>query len=150
MCAGKQETGTDPVRAVSNDFGEELRRRRLEAGLSLYDLSVRINYSRGHLSKVENAAVLDKEIARIPANARRARTRFTARLALAYAAAGEVDHACALTRGLPPDAHDVGSATIRHDLRQLASMFRRWHSHASVRDVQPGLDHLLRLSSSRD
>ena len=47
----------DPVREVSKDFGDELRRRRLASGLSLHDLSVAIHYSRGHISKVENNKV---------------------------------------------------------------------------------------------
>ncbi|GAB3123636.1 helix-turn-helix transcriptional regulator [Streptomyces calidiresistens] len=35
------------------EFGEELRKRRLEAGLSLTGLSARVHYSKAHLSKVE-------------------------------------------------------------------------------------------------
>lgn len=37
----------------STEFGEELRRRRLEAGLSLTALSGAVHYSKGQLSKVE-------------------------------------------------------------------------------------------------
>ncbi|MEU6665031.1 helix-turn-helix transcriptional regulator [Streptomyces sp. NPDC046727] len=37
----------------STDFGEELRRRRLNAGLSLTALSAAVHYSKAHLSKVE-------------------------------------------------------------------------------------------------
>jgi transcriptional regulator with XRE-family HTH domain len=40
---------------VGKDFGVELRRMRMAAGLSLHDLSVQIHYSRGHLSKAENS-----------------------------------------------------------------------------------------------
>ncbi|NKZ05276.1 helix-turn-helix domain-containing protein [Actinomadura latina] len=36
------------------DFGSELRRLREAAGWSLSELSRRINYSKGHLSKIEN------------------------------------------------------------------------------------------------
>lgn len=35
-------------------FGDELRRLRIEAGLSLTDLANRIHYTKGYLSKVEN------------------------------------------------------------------------------------------------
>src|SRR5690606_6371709 len=35
------------------DFGTELRRRRLEAGLSLTGLAQRVHYSKAQLSKVE-------------------------------------------------------------------------------------------------
>jgi transcriptional regulator with XRE-family HTH domain len=37
----------------STVFGEELRRRRLEAGLSLTALSAAVHYSKAQLSKVE-------------------------------------------------------------------------------------------------
>jgi len=43
------------VGRTSRLFGIELRRRRTEAGLSLDDLARRVHYSKGHLSKVENA-----------------------------------------------------------------------------------------------
>src|SRR3954466_5345097 len=39
---------------TSRLFGVELRRRRVEAGLSLEGLARRVHYSKGHLSKVEN------------------------------------------------------------------------------------------------
>src|SRR6185369_9696734 len=35
-------------------FGAELKRRRLEAGLTLSDMQERAYYSKSHLSKVEN------------------------------------------------------------------------------------------------
>src|SRR5262249_37526298 len=37
-------------------FGIELRRRRLEAGLSLTEFSNRIHYSKGYLSRIETGA----------------------------------------------------------------------------------------------
>lgn len=107
----------------------------MTTGWCLYDL--------GHPAQA--AEVLGREIARIPAESRRAHARFTARQALAAAAAGEVDYACELTRGFLPSARDLGSATIRHDLRQLARMFRRWPAHWEVRSIQPELDQLLRV-----
>ena len=90
------------------------------------------------------ADVLGREIRRISAGSSRARTRFAARQALAAATAGDADHACELTRGLLPSACDLGSATIRHDLRQLARTFRRWPAHNEVRMIQLDLDKLLR------
>jgi transcriptional regulator with XRE-family HTH domain len=39
-------------------FGPELRRRRAAANLSLADLAMRLHYSKGYLSKVENGAKL--------------------------------------------------------------------------------------------
>jgi transcriptional regulator with XRE-family HTH domain len=38
----------------SPKFAAELRRRRLDAGWSLADLSARVHYSKGYLSKIEN------------------------------------------------------------------------------------------------
>ena len=37
----------------SSEFGEELRKRRLDAGLSLTALSAVVHYSKAQLSKVE-------------------------------------------------------------------------------------------------
>jgi transcriptional regulator with XRE-family HTH domain len=46
-------------------FGVELRRRRMQAGLSLADLAAKVHYDKGHLSKVENGRKLpSKELAR--------------------------------------------------------------------------------------
>jgi hypothetical protein len=89
-------------------------------------------------------AVLDREIARLPADAQKARTRFAARRTLAYAAAGEVDHACALTGELLADAQEVSSATIRLDLVRLARTLNRWPTHGPVRILQPEFTRALR------
>ena len=43
------------VGQIGRLFGIELRRRRVEAGLSLDALPRLVHYSKGHLSKVENA-----------------------------------------------------------------------------------------------
>jgi hypothetical protein len=98
-------------------------------------------YDLGHPE--EAAALFDWELARVPADAVRARTRFAVRQALAYATAGEVDHACALTWLLLPAACDLASATIRHDLRHLARVLRRWPARSTARDIQPELAPLL-------
>src|ERR1700730_14395963 len=48
------------------EFGDELRRRRVAAGLSLRDLARLVHYSRGHLSKVETGqATASIELARL-------------------------------------------------------------------------------------
>jgi hypothetical protein len=92
----------------------------------------------------DSGAVLDREIARLPADAQKTRTRFSARRALAYAAAGEVDHACRLTGELLADAQELSSATIRLDLVRLARALNRWPTHGPVRDLQPELTRALR------
>ncbi len=107
----------------------------MTAAWCLYDLG----------KAADSAAAFDVQIARLPAGARRTRTRYAVRQALAYAMAGEVDHACALTRPLLPDLRDLASATIAHDLRQLARALRRWHTHGPVRDLQPEVEQLLRV-----
>lgn len=90
------------------------------------------------LGRPKDAAVLlDQAVARIPATAIRARLRFGVRQALAHAASGEVDHACSLARPMIDQAMTVGSATILADLRRLATSLRRWHTHDSVKALQP-------------
>lgn len=90
------------------------------------------------------AAVLDREVTRLPDDAHKARTRFAARRALAYAVAGEVDHACQLTSELLTDAQNLSSATIRLNLVRLSRALNRWPSHAPVRSLQPDLNRALR------
>ncbi|MFD0901678.1 helix-turn-helix domain-containing protein [Actinomadura sediminis] len=90
------------------------------------------------------AEILDAEVARIPPEALRSRARFGARRALAHAAAGEVEHACALTARLLPIADVVGSATIAADLRRLARTLDRRRDHPPVRDLYPALTASLR------
>ncbi|ONI87870.1 transcriptional regulator [Actinosynnema sp. ALI-1.44] len=106
----------------------------LVAGWCMHDL--------GHSRQA--VAILDRQLASLPGNARRAHARFGARRALAYAAAGEVDHACALAGEILDVAEVVDSATVRQDLRRLARMLVRWHTHSSVRDVLPQLNAALR------
>jgi hypothetical protein len=90
------------------------------------------------------AALLDREIARLPGDAHKARTRYGARRALAYATAGEVDRACELTGELLPSATELSSATIRLDLVRLARALNRWPTHQPVRELQPKLTRALR------
>jgi hypothetical protein len=90
------------------------------------------------------ATALDREITRLPSDAHKARTRFAARRALAYAAAGEVDHACQLTGELLTDAQKLSSATIRLDLARLSRALNRWSTHGPVRSLQPDLSRAMR------
>ncbi len=83
------------------------------------------------------AEVLDREVARIPAEAVRARLRFGVRQALAHAAAGHLDQACALAQPMLGQATSVGSATILADVRRLATTLRRWNSYPAVRALDP-------------
>ena len=98
-------------------------------GWCLYDLG----------RPVAATEVLDREIERIPVAATRAKTRFGARRALAHAAAGELEHACALARPILGQFPQVGSATILTDVRKLAVTLRRWSSHPAVRELEPAL-----------
>lgn len=87
----------------------------------------------------EAAAILDRQVVKIPATARRARARFGARRALAHACAGEVEEACAVAASVLADARYVDSATVRVDLRQLTRTLARWRDHAEVRALFPEL-----------
>src|SRR2546423_5222060 len=93
----------------------------------------------------ESAVVLDKQVAGIPASARRTRARFGARRALAHPFDGEVDHACVVLREVLDDAVHVDSATVRMDLRELSRTLGRWRNHGAVTDIQPELIEALKL-----
>ncbi|NUT95943.1 MAG: helix-turn-helix domain-containing protein [Saccharothrix sp.] len=86
------------------------------------------------------AAVLDREVARIPVSAVRARLRFGVRQALAHAMAGELEVACELAETMTGQAAAIGSATILADLRRLAATLRRWHTHPAVRALDPSFN----------
>jgi len=51
---GDESAGRSTALEDPSDFGTELHRRRLAAGLSLGELARRTHYSKGHLSKVES------------------------------------------------------------------------------------------------
>ncbi|MFF3754361.1 helix-turn-helix domain-containing protein [Streptomyces sp. NPDC002018] len=89
------------------------------------------------------AEVLDREHARIPEHAMRTRARYGVRRALAHAAAGEIDHACHLTRDVLVPARLTHSATIFADLRRLAHVLRRHPRNASVKQLSPDLSSVL-------
>ncbi|KIF73515.1 hypothetical protein QR77_05120 [Streptomyces sp. 150FB] len=83
------------------------------------------------------AKVLDREIELIPPTAMRTRARYGARQALAHALAGEIEHACELTRGMLSAAHTVDSATIALDLRRLSHTLGRHQRNYAVRELAP-------------
>nr|BFE29564.1 helix-turn-helix transcriptional regulator [Actinomadura rugatobispora] len=91
----------------------------------------------------EASEILDAEVARLSPRALRSRARFGVRRALAHAAAGRVDHACALTAELLPVTDVVSSATIATDLRRLARTLARWHTDPAVRGLYPALTESL-------
>ncbi|MFB7275044.1 helix-turn-helix domain-containing protein [Streptomyces sp. NPDC056244] len=89
------------------------------------------------------AEVLDREHARIPEHALRTRARYGVRRALAHAAAGDIDHACRLTRDVLHSARLTHSATIFADLHRLAHALGRHPRAAAVRELSPDLSAVL-------
>ena len=93
------------------------------------------------------ARIIDRQLATIPEGATRAQARYGVRRALAYAAAGDIDHACRLTSGLLDDLLRVRSATITTDLRALAHTLGRHQKNPAVRDLSPRLGTALRAAN---
>jgi len=90
------------------------------------------------------ARIIDRQLATIPEGATRAQARYGVRRALAYATAGDIDHACQLTSGLLGDLMRVRSATIAIDLRRLARTLGRYPKSPAVRHLSPRLGTALR------
>nr|MDT0657183.1 helix-turn-helix domain-containing protein [Micromonospora sp. DSM 115978] len=102
------------------------RTDRLVRGWCYYDLG-----------RPERAAdLLAQGLAEMPAEAVRARTLYGVRLSLARAASGDVEGACGLADEALSRARLVGSATVRHQLRQLEKELTRWRRRPCVRHVQ--------------
>ncbi|OIV35754.1 hypothetical protein BIV57_19980 [Mangrovactinospora gilvigrisea] len=101
-------------------------------GWCLYDLG----------RPAEAAAILDAQTAAMPGAALRARARFGVRAALAHAAAGEVERACAGVAPLLPTLAATGSATVAVDVRALARTLARHPRNAEVRRLLPELTTL--------
>ncbi|MFF3271096.1 helix-turn-helix domain-containing protein [Streptomyces chrestomyceticus] len=83
------------------------------------------------------AEVLGRELAGVPAHALRTRARYGMRQALAYAASGEVEHACALAAPLLSSVHHVTSATVATDVRRLARTLSRFPRNSAVQALAP-------------
>ncbi|SDJ67455.1 Helix-turn-helix domain-containing protein [Actinopolyspora mzabensis] len=92
----------------------------------------------------EASSVLDREIQRVPAQASRSRARYGVRRALAHAAAGNVDHACALTDRLLDTVDTIESATVTTDLRRLDRTLARFRGNSAVKELVPRLTQSLR------
>ncbi|SHM59387.1 hypothetical protein [Cryptosporangium aurantiacum] len=90
--------------------------------------------------------LLTRELENMPDHAQRMRARCAARLALALASRQRLDEACAVIGPMLGVVRVVDSATVRADLRELASTLRRWRSH---RDVRPLIPHLAAALESR-
>jgi transcriptional regulator with XRE-family HTH domain len=90
------------------------------------------------------AEVIGRQLAQVPQQAVRARVRFGVRQALAYATAGEVEHACHLTDQFLDNAFALDSATVATDLRRLARTLSRHPRNVSVRELAPRLGPALR------
>ncbi|WP_260328503.1 hypothetical protein [Streptomyces sp. Ag109_O5-1] len=91
---------------------------------------------------------LDRQLALVGPDAVRMQVRYGVRRALAYASAGEIDHACALTAPLLDGVATARSATVTTDLRRLAGVLSRYSDHPSVRQLGPRLGTLSRSSTS--
>lgn len=89
------------------------------------------------------AEVLDRECRRLPPHALRNRTRYGFRRALAHAASGEVEHACAIAGELLGMMPAVPSATVNSDIRRLARELSQSRSSRAVCDLQPALARAL-------
>ncbi|MFC4495175.1 helix-turn-helix domain-containing protein [Streptomyces ovatisporus] len=96
----------------------------------------------------EASEELDRQLALVGENALRTQVRYGVRRAIAYASAGEIDHACALAAPLLDGVATVRSATVTTDLRRLARVLTRYSNHPSVRQLGPRLSTLSRLSNS--
>lgn len=94
------------------------------------------------------AEVIEEQLAQVPERATRTRVRFGVRHALAYAAAGEIDHACRLTHELLQGVTAIGSATVATDLRALARTLTRHPTNRSVRELAPELGMAIRTTAS--
>ncbi|ASU79970.1 transcriptional regulator [Actinopolyspora erythraea] len=93
----------------------------------------------------EASSVLDREIQRVPTRASRSRARYGVRRALAHAAAGNVEHACALASRMLDTVDAIGSATVTTDLRRLDRTLARFRGNSSVRELIPRLTQSLRV-----
>ncbi|PRW61973.1 helix-turn-helix domain-containing protein [Actinopolyspora mortivallis] len=92
----------------------------------------------------EAIPVLDREIQRVPVRASRSRARYGVRRALAHAAEGNVEHACALTERILDTVDAIESATVTTDLRRLRHTLVRFRDNPAVKELTPRLTQSLR------
>ncbi|QIB49246.1 helix-turn-helix transcriptional regulator [Streptomyces aureoverticillatus] len=93
------------------------------------------------------ATLLDRETERLPEHAFRTRGRYNVRRALAHAAAGDVDHACAIAAEAVSSIRLTRSATVAADLRRLSHTLGRHRNRASVRSLAPDLADAIACTS---
>jgi transcriptional regulator with XRE-family HTH domain len=98
----------------------------------------------------EAVPVLDTELSRLPAAARRAVARHSVRLSLACSETRKIDRACEVARPVLRDAVAIGSATARADLVLLNRSLRRWHQHEGARDIRTALLEVLAADQPAD
>lgn len=91
----------------------------------------------------EAAEALDRELARVPAHARRVAARFGTARAIAYAAAGDPDTAVALIPDLVVLTTQIDSATVRSDLARLRHELVRWEFRPGIARARTDLADLL-------
>ncbi|MGP3750579.1 helix-turn-helix domain-containing protein [Streptomyces sp. IBSNAI001] len=94
------------------------------------------------------AEELDRQLSLVSRDALRTQVRYGVRRALAYAADGEIDHACALTAPLLDGVAAVRSATVTIDLRRLARVLARHSDRTPVRQLGPRLSALSRPATT--
>ncbi|MFD6969149.1 helix-turn-helix domain-containing protein [Streptomyces sp. NPDC059949] len=100
--------------------------------------------------RAEAAELFDRELGAVPDESRRLKTRWATRQTLARAAAGDIDHACALLRELLPGFAATASWSIRTDLLALARMLARCSAQPAVRDVYLLLTSMLHTPHPAD
>ncbi|WP_317793751.1 helix-turn-helix transcriptional regulator [Actinoplanes sichuanensis] len=104
-------------------------------GWCLHDLGHHAE-AAGHLATALHSTT-NQIAGAVPAE--RTPVRFAVRRVLALTAAGDVETGCALMAGLLPDVLRLDSATVRHDLGDLARMLTRWQHLEPVRALRPRL-----------
>jgi tetratricopeptide (TPR) repeat protein len=95
----------------------------------------------------EAAAILDRQVETLAADADRSRARYGMRAALAHSAAGEIERACDGLGPLLNLADAIDSATIDADMRRLAAELGRYRAAASVKAMLPRLTASLHRSA---
>jgi transcriptional regulator with XRE-family HTH domain len=95
------------------------------------------------------AEILDQELPKIPATARRSRARFGTRRAVAHALGGEPQQACGAMLEVLPDAAAVQSATVNVDIARLGRALTKWRTDPAVQSLLPRISAILRMNGLR-
>jgi hypothetical protein len=147
-CRRALERAGDLLRDAASEPAEDLA--ELESSTVTDHVAITVAYCLYLLGRPSRAAsMLEIQLATVPAQARRAHLYFGARQALAHAAAGEIDQACALTWRLLPAMADTASATALRDLRALVRVLNRHRRHAAVSHLLTEMNHILTTNLRR-